>query len=90
MTYKDVVPEDDSIWYLDSGASNHLSRHKHIFLDLKEIDSEFVSSGEASKVRVIGKGKIHFSRKDGKEGLIEDVYYVSEIQSNILSLGKLL
>ena len=89
MAYKDMIPEDDVLWYLDSGASNHMSGLKHLFTDLKEIDSGFVSFGDSSKIEVKGKGEICFSQKDGKQGRIEDVYYVPNMKNNILSLGQL-
>jgi hypothetical protein len=38
---------------------------------------------------VKGRGKIYFSQKNGKEGLIEDVYHVPDLKSNILSMGQL-
>jgi hypothetical protein len=44
----------------------------------------------ASKVQVKGRGKIFFSQKNGKEGSIEDVYYMSDLKSNILSMRQLL
>lgn len=90
MAYKDVIPEDDIVWYLDSGASSHMSGLKHLFTNLKEVDSGFVSFGDASKIEVKGKGEICFSRKDGRQERIEDVYYVPDMKNNILSLGQLL
>ena len=45
--------------------------------------------GDSSKIEVKGKGEIFFSQKDGKQGRIEDVYYVLDMKNNILSLGQL-
>ena len=90
MAYKDIIPDSDSVWYLDTGASNHMSGHKHLFMEIQEIEDGHVSFGDASKVQVKGRGKIRFSQKDGKEGTIEDVYYVPDMKSNILSMGQLL
>ncbi|XP_074328114.1 uncharacterized protein LOC141666026 [Apium graveolens] len=90
MAYKDVIPGDDILWYLDSGASKHMSGLKHLFTDLKEMDSRFVSFGDLSKIEVKGKGDICFCQMDGRQGKIEDVYYVPNMKNNILSLGQLL
>ena len=49
-----------------------------------------MSFGDASKVQVKGRGKICFFQKDGKEGTMEDVYYVPDLKNNILSMGQLL
>ena len=90
MANKEMIQENDVIWYLDSGASNHMSELKHLLTDLREINSGFVSFGDASKVEVKGKGEISFSRKEGRQGKIEDVYFVPDLKNNILSLGQLL
>ena len=87
MAHKDTTSESDTIWYLDTGASNHMCGHKHLFVEMKEIDDGHVSFGDASKVQVKGRGKIRFYQKDGKEGHIENVYYVPEMKSNIISMG---
>ena len=60
------------------------------FLDIQEIEDEHVSFEESTKVPIKGRGKICFSQKDGKQGTMEDVYYVPELKNNILSMGQLL
>ena len=78
-----------SSWYIDSGASNHMSGNKELFTELKMFSAS-VSFGDASKVEVKGKGKIAFTLNDGRSGYLEDVYYIPEMKSNILSVGQLL
>ncbi|XP_020271909.1 cingulin-like [Asparagus officinalis] len=78
------------MWYLDTGASNHMCGHKHLFVEMQKIEDGHVLFGDASKVRVKGRGKICFLQKDNKEGSIENVYYVPDLKSNILSMGQLL
>ena len=90
MAYKNTVPDSDTVWYLDTGASNHMCGHKHLFMEMQEIEDGHVSFGDTSKVQVKGRGKICFSQKDGKKGSIEDVYYVPDLKSNILSIGQLM
>ena len=48
-----------------------------------------VSFGDASKVKVKGQGTTHFFQKDGVMGSIQDVYYVPDLKTNILSIGQL-
>jgi hypothetical protein len=49
-----------------------------------------VSFGDALKVEVKGKVKIKFIQKNGSTGIIEDVYFIPEMKSNILSIGQLM
>jgi hypothetical protein len=77
------------VWYLDIGASNHMTGHKHLFTEMTEL-AGIVSSRDASKVEVKGKGNVKFLQKNGKLGMVEDVYYIPEIKSNILSVGQLM
>ncbi|KAI5430542.1 hypothetical protein KIW84_034935 [Lathyrus oleraceus] len=83
------INSNDNVWYLDSGASNHMCGHKHLFKEMRKIEDGNVSFGDASKVKVEGKGTIRYLQKDGLIGSIQDVYYVPNLKTNILSLGQL-
>lgn len=48
-----------------------------------------MSFGDASKIKVRGKETVWYFQKDGVIGSIEDVYYVPDLKTNILSLGQL-
>ncbi|XP_022928018.1 uncharacterized protein LOC111434928 [Cucurbita moschata] len=78
---------NDILWYLDLGASNHMCDHEHLFKEMQKIEDGHVSFGDASKVEVKGRGTIHFLQKDGVMGSIKDVYYVPDLKTNILSMG---
>ncbi|KAI5414353.1 hypothetical protein KIW84_040017 [Lathyrus oleraceus] len=73
----------------NEGASNHMCGHKHLFKEMRKIEDGNVSFGDASKVKVEGKGTIRYLQKDGLIGSIQDVYYVPNLKTNILSLGQL-
>jgi Integrase core domain/GAG-pre-integrase domain len=49
-----------------------------------------VSFGDALKVEVKGKVKVKFIQKNGSTGIIEDVYFIPEMKSNILSIDQLM
>jgi hypothetical protein len=89
MTQNEIKTNIDTMWYLDSGASNHMCGHKHLFKEMQKIEDGHVSFGDASKVKVEGKGRICYLQKDGLIGSIKDVYYVPDLKTNILSLGQL-
>ncbi|GJZ27480.1 retrovirus-related pol polyprotein from transposon TNT 1-94 [Tanacetum coccineum] len=42
--------DSESIWYLDTGASNHMRGHKHLFKELQVVKDGHVSFRDASKV----------------------------------------
>ncbi|KAI5394439.1 hypothetical protein KIW84_061205 [Lathyrus oleraceus] len=83
------INSNDNVWYLDSGASNHMCGYKNLFKEMRKIEDGNVSFGDASKVKVEGKGTIRYLQKDGLIGSIQDVYYVPNLKTNILSLGQL-
>jgi hypothetical protein len=48
------------IWYIDSGASNHMTGVREYFTDLTEIEDLVVVVGDDSVVKAVGNGTISF------------------------------
>lgn len=78
----------DNLWYLDNGASNHMSGNRAFFVDLDEEITGKVRFGDDSRIDIRGKGSIRFCLEDGKKKMLNDVYYIPCLQSNIISLGQ--
>jgi hypothetical protein len=57
----------DEVWYLDSGASNHMCGKKDLFVELTEGVHGNVNLGDSSKLSIEGKGKIKICQNDGKK-----------------------
>jgi len=57
LAHDDSSVQND-VWYLDSGASNHMYRKKALFMKLAEGVHESVSLGDSSKLSIEGKRKI--------------------------------
>lgn len=62
---------------------------KTMFRDLNNSIQGYVKFGDGSKVRIEGKGSIVFQCKNGKHQVLQSVYYIPRLCSNIISLGQL-
>ncbi|KAG7582462.1 GAG-pre-integrase domain [Arabidopsis suecica] len=80
--------EDDKIWYLDNGASNHMTGNRSYFAKLDETVTGKVRFGDDSKIDIKGKGSILFVTKNGERKVLADVYFIPDLKSNIISLGQ--
>ena len=55
LASKENESEKQDMWYMDTGASNHMCGRKEIFIELDESISGQVSFGDNSKVPVKAK-----------------------------------
>ncbi|XP_073067174.1 uncharacterized protein [Primulina eburnea] len=47
MAHKNTILDSDTVWYLDTGASNHMCGHKHQFKEMRKVEDGHVSFGDA-------------------------------------------
>jgi transposase InsO family protein len=83
------VPSPDGIWYLDSGASSHMTGLREMFTSLDESVHGTVRFGDGSIVIIKGRGTVVFECLTGDHRVLGDVYYIPSLKSNIVSLGQL-
>jgi hypothetical protein len=76
-------------WYLDNGASNHMTGDLQKFTELDEGVTGKVRFGDGSSVEIRGKGTILFRCRTGDQWALPDVYYIPRLRSNLVSLGQL-
>ena len=76
-------------WYLDTGASNHMTGDASQFFELNFAVGGTVRFGDGSTVRIEGRGTVLFETRNGEHKALTDVYYIPKLKSNIVSLGQL-
>lgn len=76
------------IWYLDNGASNHMTGDQRYFSALDNTITGKVRFGDDSKIDIKGKGTISFTDMNGEARRKNDVYFIPDLRSNIISLGQ--
>ncbi|XP_048625675.1 uncharacterized protein LOC106444440 isoform X1 [Brassica napus] len=79
---------EDNVWYLENGASNHMSGDKRYFASIDETVTGKVRFGDDSHINIKGKGTIEFIDRNGEPRKIMDVYFIPDLRSNIISLGQ--
>ena len=84
-----VGDELEQRWYLDSGASNHMTGSRAAFSDLDESKTGTVKFGDGSRVIIRGQGTVLFRCRNGEHRALQEVYYIPQLRSNIVSLGQL-
>jgi hypothetical protein len=62
---------------------------KEKFRELDEGVTGKVKFGDGSTVQIMGLGSVVFSCKNGDQWLLQEVYYIPRLCSNIISLGQL-
>lgn len=85
---EDKVSETN-LWYLDNGASNHMTGYKTKFSDLDYGITGQVRFGDGSTVKIEGKGTVMLMCKNGEERTLHEVYYIPSLRNNIINLGQL-
>jgi hypothetical protein len=74
-------------WYLDSGASAHVSGYQSALSNLKEGDtSRVVKTAGGQSLPTAGTGTVTLNLD---EGIKETVIYVPSVRKNLLSVGSL-
>jgi transposase InsO family protein len=79
-------------WYVDSGATCHMSNNKALFTNLKKASEREVTVANSSKVAVEGTGDVKLvfnNQKSHIDATVKDVEYVPDLCTNLLSVGQI-
>jgi hypothetical protein len=80
---------DDSLWYLDSGATNHMSGCRRAFVDIDTSICGTAKFDDGSEVAIEGSGTVLFEGKTGEHLPLTRVYFIPRLTTNTISLGQL-
>ena len=80
LVQQELGKKQENIWYLDTGANNHMCGYRELFSNLDETKQGLVTFGDITKVPFKGKGSIPVKLKNGDSSYITDVYYVTAIK----------
>lgn len=83
------VKMETNVWYLDNGASNHMTSQRSKFSKLDESVTGQVKFGNSSTVYIKGKGSVILKYKTGEVRVFQEVYFIPTLYNNIISLGQL-
>eukprot|EP00253_Pinus_taeda_P011907 PITA_11907 len=77
-------------WFLDSGASFHMTGDKSLFSTLEEKDLKMlIEMGDDKRFSVLGVGTVAFQREHGALITLTDVKYVLGLKKNLVSIAML-
>ena len=79
-----------SVWYLDSGASFHMTGDKEFFNELEEKDLQMhIEMGEDGRYSATGLGTFTFQMEWGAPLTLRDVMYVHGLNKNLVTVTML-
>ena len=77
------------VWYLDTGASSHMTDIISFFHSINKNETGNVNFGDGSSIKYEGRGNVVVICKNGEKIKLEGVLYLPKLKTNILSLGRL-
>ena len=84
------ITAGSSIWYIDNGASSHMTGHRIFFKDLQEGGTGIhVELGDDAQYQAQGIGTVSFQRESGKPLNFANVLYVPGLTKNLISVSTL-
>ncbi|GJX92620.1 zinc finger, CCHC-type containing protein [Tanacetum coccineum] len=79
---------ESNVWYLDNGASNHMTEDRSKFHELDKSVSGRVKFEDGSIVAIMGKGSVLFDCKNGDQRLLNEVTPHVFLQHEMNQLGS--
>lgn len=90
QTRRLLSADSRDVWFVDSGASKHITHRREWFADFRSSRGSTISLGDDGECEVAGEGTVPVEKLvDGvwRETRLENVLYVPEVRKNLLSVG---
>jgi hypothetical protein len=85
-----ALPTISSSWYLDSGASQHMTALRSLLQDYHKLDTpQTILLGDNSSYKATGFGFALLRLSNGKGLLIKDILFVPGLAKNLISVAQL-
>jgi hypothetical protein len=87
-----IEDEGSDLWYIDSGASLHMTAQREMIANYHEIKPLKIQVANGSIIEAVGVGNVTITFDHDNqiyESVIREVHYVPEVTKNLLSLGAL-
>eukprot|EP00253_Pinus_taeda_P030437 PITA_30437 len=79
-----------SVWFLDSGASFHMTGDRYLFSDLEEkYLGVHIEMGDDGRYSATSIGTISFERESGKTFVLKEVMHVLGLKKNLIYVAML-
>ena len=86
---EDQESPEENMWLIDSGCTNHMTSHEHLFTNLDFGFNVPILVGNGDVLTTKGKGDIEIMTMKGKR-IIKDVLLVPKIAKNLLSVSQMI
>jgi hypothetical protein len=81
---------DNNVWYVDFGASNHITSHGEWFKDTKDLKIlGFVETSDDTTHPITQIGKVPLSMQDGQTKYLKNVLHVLTITKKSVSVSQM-
>ena len=86
----DVSTFGENVWYVDSGASNHMTHRNEWFKEMQIVEKlGYVEIGDDTTHAYAHTGNVPLTMHDGKVKYLADVLHVPSITKNLVLVGQM-
>lgn len=90
MSENQNADEDDQNWYLDSGATRHMTPFRGMFSEFRDLPTpRVIFMGDNTQIEAVRIRKVPFLLDNGARGFIRNVLYVPKLSKSLLMMGAI-